>query len=106
MFDGRATQGLATLICDCVKTTETSLLARRQSRTWPQADSRDTMAAILQGGRLISGLFPPFFSLYLKSNYINKAALVQESDQAALEPVGSRECNVGCLISSCTQVAF
>lgn len=55
----------------------------------------------------LSVLIPRIFCFFfLSSNYINKAALVKEGDEAALEPGGSRECNVWCPISSCTQVAF
>lgn len=64
------------------------------------------MAAILQGGSLGFDLKVFLFFFFLKSNYINKAALMLEGDEAALEPVGSREWNVWCPVSSCTQVAF
>lgn len=55
-YDSR-TRGSHQRLCR-VKTTETSLLARRQwayasqGKTWLQSESRDTMAAILQGGSL------------------------------------------------------
>lgn len=55
-YDSR-TRGSHQQLCR-VKTTETSLLARRQwayasqGKTWLQSESRDTMAAILQGGSL------------------------------------------------------
>lgn len=49
------------------------------------------MAAILQGGSLGFDLKVVLFFFFLKSNYINKAALMLEGDEAALEPVGSRE---------------